>query len=74
MAVRIEKSGNVWTVIHSRPEACNAMDPDSATALYEAFPAFNADDSAWIEVKRGDISGAGRFGDGKGRHGDFSKT
>ena len=25
MAVRIEKSGAVWTVIHSRPEARNAM-------------------------------------------------
>ena len=27
MSVRIEKSGSVWTVIHSRPEARNAMDP-----------------------------------------------
>ena len=26
MSVRIEKSGSVWTVIHSRPEARNAMD------------------------------------------------
>ena len=30
MAVRIEKKGRVWTVIHSRPEARNAMDPESA--------------------------------------------
>ena len=30
MSVRIEKSGSVWTVIHSRPEARNAMDPKSA--------------------------------------------
>ena len=36
MAVRIEKSGAVWTVIHSRPEARNAMDPESADALYDA--------------------------------------
>ena len=25
MSVRVEKSGSVWTVIHSRPEARNAM-------------------------------------------------
>lgn len=30
MGVRIEKSGSVWTVIHNRPEACNAMDPKNA--------------------------------------------
>ena len=37
MSVRIEKQGKVWTVIHSRPEAKNAMDPASAEAL-EALP------------------------------------
>lgn len=30
MTVRTEKSGPVWTVIHSRPDARNAMDPASA--------------------------------------------
>ena len=39
MTVRIEKDGPVWTVIHSRPEARNAMDPKSAKAIYEAFKA-----------------------------------
>ena len=34
MSVRIEKSGSVWTVIHSRPEARNAMDPKSADAWW----------------------------------------
>ena len=33
MAVRIEKKGPVWTVIHDRPEARNAMDPKSADEL-----------------------------------------
>ena len=33
MAVRIEKAGPVWTIIHDRPEARNAMDPQSADAL-----------------------------------------
>ncbi len=50
MTVRIEKSGPVWTVIHSRPEARNAMDPESADALQEAFLAFNRDDDASVAV------------------------
>ncbi|WP_417589155.1 crotonase/enoyl-CoA hydratase family protein [Pararhodobacter oceanensis] len=50
MSVRIEKSGPVWTIIHSRPEARNAMDLASATALYDAFQEFDADDSASAAV------------------------
>ena len=50
MAVRIEKEGAVWTIIHSRPEARNAMDPDSATALYNAFFKSDADDSAAVAM------------------------
>lgn len=50
MAVRIEKNDTVWTIIHSRPEARNAMDPESATALYQAFLDFEADDSANVAV------------------------
>lgn len=50
MSVRIEKDGRVWTVIHSRPEARNAMDPESATALFEAFRSFDTDESASVAV------------------------
>ena len=50
MAVRVEKDNAVWTVIHSRPEVRNAIDPDSAAALYDAFLAFDADDSARAAV------------------------
>lgn len=50
MAVRIEKEGAVWTIIHARPEARNAMDPDSAIALYEAFREFDRDGSASVAV------------------------
>ncbi len=50
MVVHIEKSGPVWTVIHDRPEARNAMDPASAEALVEAFAAFDRDDSASVAV------------------------
>ena len=50
MSVRVETSGPVWTVIHSRPEARNAMDPESAAALYDAFLAFENDDAASVAV------------------------
>jgi len=54
MTVRIEKRGKVWTVIHSRPEAKNAMDPASAAALEEAFVAFGADAEAAVAVLWGE--------------------
>jgi enoyl-CoA hydratase len=50
MAVRIEKNGAVWTVIHDRPEARNAMDPASADALTQAFLEFDANKSASVAV------------------------
>ena len=50
MAVRIEKTDGVWTVIHSRPEARNAMDPESADALHDAFLEFERDDRAAVAV------------------------
>ncbi|MDG2111456.1 MAG: crotonase/enoyl-CoA hydratase family protein [Actinomycetota bacterium] len=50
MAVRVEKDGAVWTVIHSRYEARNAMDPKSARELFEAFSQFDADESASVAV------------------------
>jgi enoyl-CoA hydratase len=54
MTVRIEKDGAVWTVIHSRAEARNAMDPDSADALTRAFLDFDADDTAAVAVLWGE--------------------
>ena len=44
MTIRIERDGKVATVIHSRPEARNAMDPESAEALTRAFLDLDADD------------------------------
>jgi enoyl-CoA hydratase len=41
MTVEIAKTDDVWTIIHNRPEARNAMDPVSADALVEAFNEFN---------------------------------
>jgi enoyl-CoA hydratase len=50
MAVRIERSGPVWTVVHSRPEARNAMDSKSAEDLCAAFQDFDRDQSADVAV------------------------
>ncbi|MDJ0935940.1 MAG: crotonase/enoyl-CoA hydratase family protein [Kiloniellales bacterium] len=54
MTVRIEKDGHVWTVIHDRPEARNAMDPKSADALTRAFLDFDADPEARVAVLYGE--------------------
>src|SRR5258706_3528871 len=54
MTVRIEKKGKVWTVIHSRREARNAMDPDSADALVAAFQQFDRDGDAAVAVLWGE--------------------
>ena len=50
MAVRIEKNGPVWTVIHDRPEARNAMDPKSADELTAAFLEFDRAKDASVAV------------------------
>lgn len=50
MSVRVEKNGAVTTVIHSRAEARNAMDPASAEALTAAFRAFDTDPHASVAV------------------------
>jgi len=54
MSVRIEKQGKVWTVIHARPEAKNAMDPASAEALEAAFAEFDRDPQAAVAVLWGE--------------------
>jgi enoyl-CoA hydratase len=50
VTVRIEKDGHVWTVVLARPQARNAVDPESAAALYEAFQTYDADDEARVAV------------------------
>src|SRR5262245_56246438 len=53
--VRIERTGPVTTVILDRPEVRNAVDRSTATALADAFRAFDADESASVAV----LTGAG---------------
>ncbi len=50
MTVRIERNGPVWTVVHSRYQARNAMDPTSARELFEAFVEFDDDTDASVAV------------------------
>ncbi|MGH3319981.1 MAG: crotonase/enoyl-CoA hydratase family protein [Streptosporangiaceae bacterium] len=53
-AVWVERSGAVTTVILSRPEARNAVDGATATALADAFRGFDADDDAAVAVLWGE--------------------
>jgi enoyl-CoA hydratase len=50
MSVRIEKNGSVLTVILDRPGVRNAVDRETAEALYQAFLAFDADESLSVAV------------------------
>ena len=45
MSVRISDEGAVRTVTIDRPECRNAVDPETAVALRQAFTEFEEDDS-----------------------------
>lgn len=53
-AVRTERDGAVWTVVLSRPGRRNAVDGPTATALADAFAAFDSDPSAAVAVLYGE--------------------
>ena len=53
-AVRVERSGPVFTVLLSRPERRNAVDGATAVALAEAFREFDADHAAAVAVLHGE--------------------
>ena len=50
MTVRVEKDGPVTTIINDRPEARNAVDPETGDALVEAFLEFDNDPEASVAV------------------------
>jgi len=52
--IRVERDGPVTTVILHRPHARNAVDGPTATALADAFRAFDADESASVAVLYGE--------------------
>lgn len=53
MSVEIEKGEHVWTVIHNRPETRNAVDPQAAQDLFEAFLEFDRSPEARVAVFTG---------------------
>ena len=55
MSVLVESTGPVVTITIDRPERRNAVDPDTAQELREAFDAFEADEAAQVAV----LTGAG---------------
>lgn len=55
MTIEIEADGDIWTIVHSRPEARGAMDRESARALWQAFLDFE-DSDAKVAV----LAGAGK--------------
>ena len=48
MSVLYEQSGHVVTLTINRPEALNAIDPETHDALIAAWTRFRDDDSAWV--------------------------
>ncbi|MFI9234865.1 crotonase/enoyl-CoA hydratase family protein [Streptomyces sp. NPDC053079] len=54
MTVRVETCGPVTTVVIARPEVRNAVDGPTATALADAFRAFEADETARVAVLWGE--------------------
>ncbi|HSR26217.1 MAG TPA: enoyl-CoA hydratase-related protein, partial [Candidatus Eisenbacteria bacterium] len=50
MAIRMERSDMVATIVIDRPEARNAVDGPAARALVDAFREFEADDSLRVAV------------------------
>jgi enoyl-CoA hydratase len=51
--ISVHRTGPVTTVVIDRPEVRNAVDPEHAASLYEAFTAFEADPSARVAVLYG---------------------
>jgi enoyl-CoA hydratase len=54
MSVRVEKQGHVTTVVLARPEVRNAVDRATASALADAFRAFEDDTDARVAVLWGE--------------------
>jgi len=54
VTVRVERSGRILTIVLSRPEVRNAVDPEHADALQDAFLAFDADPEADVAVLWGE--------------------
>ncbi|MCB1367727.1 MAG: crotonase/enoyl-CoA hydratase family protein [Rhodobacteraceae bacterium] len=54
MSIHLETGNRITTVTITRPEARNAVDPATATALYQAFLDFEADKAADVAILTGE--------------------
>ena len=50
MSVRYEQAGRIVTITIDRPEALNAIDPETHQALIEAWMRFRDADDAWVAI------------------------
>ncbi len=50
MTVDITKTDGIWTIMINRPEVRNAVNAPTASALVDAFTAFDTDDSANVAI------------------------
>jgi enoyl-CoA hydratase len=53
MTVETTRDGPVWIITNNRPEARNAVDPETADALFAAFQLFSASEGALVCVFTG---------------------
>jgi enoyl-CoA hydratase/carnithine racemase len=53
MTVEITKSGHILTITLDRPDALNAIDPETRTALLDSWSTFRNDDDAWVAILTG---------------------
>jgi E-phenylitaconyl-CoA hydratase len=53
MSVRYEEAGRIVTITIDRPEALNAIDPETHQALIEAWMRFRDADDAWVAIFTG---------------------
>lgn len=53
MSISVETQGRVRIVTIARPEARNAVNPEVARALFEAFCAFEADEAVDVAILTG---------------------
>ena len=53
--VLYEQAGKIVTITINRPDAMNAIDPETQDALVEAWTRFRDDDGAWVAI----LTGAG---------------
>ncbi|MEK7446315.1 MAG: enoyl-CoA hydratase-related protein, partial [candidate division NC10 bacterium] len=54
-SVLYEQADRIVTITINRPDAMNAIDPNTHQALIEAWTRFRDDDSAWVAI----LTGAG---------------